>query len=181
MFSVSVNSLNRTFSSIFLHSLQLVGAADFAAADDAGHTACLNFARGVLLLLQVGDPLGDLPSTWAEIVATLDDPVAPPDPETGRARMTRLLPPAVLLVQGWMAGVGWRRSRRQRRRRSHSAAACCKADPRHRHQRLHPPRRLQREESAPRRRRHTTSHASPSRPDSPRPQPPTTRRLTLSW
>ena len=51
-----------------LATLQLVGAADFAAADDAGHTARLQFARGVLLLLQVGDPLGDLPSTWAEIV-----------------------------------------------------------------------------------------------------------------
>ena len=89
-----------------LATLQLVGAADFAAADDAGHTARLKFARGVLLLLQVGDPLGDLPSTWDEIVATLDAPVAPPDLETGRLRMTRLLPPAVLLVQGWMAGVG---------------------------------------------------------------------------
>ena len=46
-----------------LDALALVGGAPFLAATEAAHKLRMRFVRGVLLLLQIGDPLGDPAAT----------------------------------------------------------------------------------------------------------------------
>ena len=58
-------------------ALALVGGADFSAANEGAHKLRMRFVRGVLLLLQIGDPLGDPAATWDEAVAGLSFDASP--------------------------------------------------------------------------------------------------------